>query len=73
MFGRDPGKATFYGVALALIVLGAAIFALGLVGWLCNYYAGGTLLSIPSVKVMGGAIITALGYILLELELMRKK
>jgi hypothetical protein len=73
MLGRDPSKASFYGVALALIILGAAVFALGLVGWLCNYYSESTVLSIPSVKVMGGAIITALGYILLELEMIRKK
>ncbi len=73
MFTSDPHKASFYGVALGLIVVGAAIFALGLVGWLCNYYTGITLLSIPSIKVIGGAVVIALGYIVLELELLRKK
>lgn len=73
MFENDPSKSSFNGVALSIIIVGAAIFALGLAGWLCNYYTDNTLLSIPSLKVMGGAVIVALGYIVLELELLRKK
>lgn len=66
-------KATFYGVALLLILIGAGLFAVGGVSWLVNVYTNTTVISIPSIKIMGGLILMALGYIVLELELIRKK
>jgi hypothetical protein len=60
----------FYGVALATIIAGAALFALGAVEWLfgaldIQYFMH------PLFKAMGGLVIMSLGYIHLELELMR--
>lgn len=72
MAGRDPEKIKFYGVAMLLIVAGVIAFCLGAVMWCFNYF-GDTTFSVPSSKIMGGLIILALGYIVLELELIRKK
>ena len=66
-------KATFYGVALLLIIIGAGLFAIGAVSWILNCYLDTTVVSIPSLKLMGGLVVMALGYIILELELIRKK
>jgi hypothetical protein len=55
-----------------LIVLGAGVFAYGIVTWLFNYIAG-TAFNVPSEKFMGGLIILGIGYIILEIELLRKK
>lgn len=63
----------FRGVALALIVLGAGIFAFGLVAWKLSMFWHVASISAPFEKAMGGAIIMALGYIVLELELIRDK
>ena len=69
---KRPEDASFMGVAMALIILGAGIFALGVVCWILNLGWDYSFVS-PSTKVMGGAIIGALGYVVLELELLRKK
>lgn len=60
----------FWGVALFLILAGAAVVALGLVEWLFTLL-GAVRFSLPLFKLVGGLIVTALGYILLELELIR--
>jgi len=64
---------TFFGVAIIMILIGAALFAIGVVAWIANNYTNSTIISIPSLKVMGGLVTMALGYIILELELIRKK
>ncbi len=69
---KDPDPRAFYGVALFLIIMGAGAFAIGLVSWIFNYFAN-TSFTFPAVKIMGGLVIMALGYILAELELARKK
>lgn len=66
-------KATFFGVALIMILVGAALFAIGGVAWIMNVCTESTVISIPSIKIIGGLIVMALGYIILELELIRKK
>ena len=66
-------NATFYGVAIIMILIGAALFSIGAVSWLVNCYTDTTVISIPSLKIMGGLVVMALGYIILELELIRKK
>ena len=68
--GFDPHQPYFRGVAMALIILGAALFALGGVEWTYNWYAAGTFTA-PLFKVIGGLVVIALGYIHLELELIR--
>ncbi|MEI6144384.1 MAG: hypothetical protein WCP91_02205 [Candidatus Berkelbacteria bacterium] len=72
MFKRDPEKIGFWGVSILLILLGVAIFSVGLVMWLFNIFADYAFV-LPSAKMIGGLIVLALGYIVLELELIRKK
>lgn len=65
-------KRTFYSVALLIIVLGSAIFAYGMVGWIYNYWNAVNLVAFPSLKIIAGLALISLGYIQLELELIRK-
>lgn len=69
---RDPEKIGFFGVSILLILAGIILFSLGSVMWLFNYF-GDTTFNAPTLKIMGGLIILALGYVVLELELIRKK
>ena len=62
----------FYGVAMAIILAGSTAFALGIVEWLMNYYSD-TVFVYPTGKILSGLIILALGYLLLEAELIRTK
>lgn len=66
-------KLPFRGVALAMIVFGAGILATGIVAWKLSFFFGYTSIHAPFEKVMGGAIIVALGYVILELELLRNR
>ena len=69
---RNPHDPYFQGVALAVIVFGSFVFAVGVVQWL--YETLGTQFSSdPMLKVVGGAVVVVLGYVLLELELIRIK
>jgi hypothetical protein len=73
MWHREHDAKSFIGVAIAFIIVGAAIFAFGSVAWLVNAIGESVVIAIPSIKIMGGILIMLLGYIMLELELMRKK
>mgnify|MGYP001561132702 CR=1 FL=1 len=73
MFKKKTAEASFYDVALALIIMGALILTYGLVGWLFNSFGSACTFVFPSMKIMGGLVILALGYIQLELELLRKR
>lgn len=70
---RDFNKISFYGVALALILFGAVIAAIGLAAWFLSAMGFGTICAYPFFKVMGGVVILGIGYIILEVELLRKK
>ncbi len=72
MFFRREEK-SFVAVALMMIMIGAAIVAFGLVGWLVNVSRSETIIAFPSLKFIGGLVVTSLGYIQLELGLLRKK
>ena len=63
---------TFAGVAMGLIIFGATIFAIGLACWVISCTSGEAF-SWPGAKIMGGTVIMALGYIVLQLELIRRK
>jgi hypothetical protein len=67
----DPKKITFTPVAMFFIILGAFFFVLG------GYMIFFRILPVPyfySLLIsMGGVMIMALGYIQLELGLIRKK
>jgi hypothetical protein len=72
MFFKREDK-SFVAVAMMMIMIGAAIVSFGLVGWLVNISASENIIAFPSLKVMGGLVIVSLGYIQLELGLLRKK
>jgi hypothetical protein len=73
MWFRNRQDKSYVGVAVTFILIGAALFAFGLVSWLINSASGLTVVFEPSGKVMGGLIVMALGYIQLELGLIREK
>ncbi len=70
---KHPREKGFLGVAMALIIVGAFIFAYGGVAWFYNYLTSTTTNYIPSGKIIGGIVVLALGYVVLELELIREK
>lgn len=73
MFSKKEPEHSFYGVSIFFIILGALIFTYGIVAWLFNNISLDSGFYFPSFKVIGGAIIMLLGYIQLELELLRQK
>jgi len=66
-------KKTFYDVALALILAGVIFFAYGVAGGIYNYTVNQICIAFPAAKAIGGLIVMGIGYIVLELELLRKK
>ena len=68
----DSSKPYFWGVAMFLIIAGALLLAVGLVEWLMSWLGGPTYADL-TLKVVGGLVVLALGYIHLELELLRLK
>ena len=68
----DNHKPYFRSVAIATLLCGAAILALGVVELLMNLW-GGTNFSEPLFKIIGGFVVTSLGYIHMELEMLRIK
>ena len=64
----------FTGVALMFIILGAIIFTVGLVAWFYNMSIGyNSVITFPSFKSIGGLLVMGIGYLILELELIRMK
>lgn len=63
----------FRGVAMAFILLGAAIISIGGIAWFISFGWDVQVINSPFEKVIGGSIITLLGYVVLELEMMRNK
>lgn len=73
MFWKKHQDRSYIAVAMTVIFMGAAVFAFGVSGWLINYTNNDIIVAIPSMKVLGGIIIMSLGYIQLELGLLRSK
>lgn len=71
MFPKNPKEISFFGVAILVLLSGAAIFAYGAVAWLFNVYQD-TGFAMPSLKIIGGLVVMSLSYIQIELELMRR-
>ena len=69
-FRKDQPKRNFIGVAIATLLSGAFIIVLGLVELGFNLWDKGTFAG-PTFKIVGGLVVMALGYIQLELELLR--
>ena len=72
IFSRKPNGRTFLGVGILLILVGAAITAISGVEWVGMLFGFGQF-GWPAAKLVGGLIVLALGYIALELELIRLK
>lgn len=72
LFGHKKDK-SFVGVAGMMILAGVIIFVIGVVGWWVNVTAQENLIAFPSLKVIGGLVVMSLGYIQLELGLLRDK
>ena len=64
-------KMPFRGVALALIIFGALVIGVCGAAWILAYFWDYFVISMPFTKLIGGFIVVALGYVVLELELMR--
>ena len=71
MFPKNAKSVSFYSVALAIITAGVIILGVGIAFYALNLFADYQFAS-PSTKIIGGLIILALGYIHLELELIRQ-
>lgn len=72
-FGKKHEDKSYVAVAMTVIFMGAAVFAFGISGWLINWTNNEVIVAIPSMKVLGGIVIMSLGYIQLELGLLRSK
>lgn len=66
----DNKKPYFWSVAIATLLSGAAILALGFVELGFNLWHDANFSS-PMSKIIGGLAVLSLGYIHLELEMMR--
>ncbi len=69
---RNIKEPIFLSVAIATLLMGAAILALGLVEMGFNIW-GDTSFDSPMSKIIGGLVVMSLGYIHMTLELMRVK
>lgn len=68
---RNPKDVSFVGVGGAVILFGSFVFSVGLVEWLYNYFTL-EIFVYPLGKLLAGIVVLTLGYILLELELLRR-
>ncbi len=63
---------SFVEVGATVILFGAFVLAVGLVQWVFDYI-GLYSFGYPVIKILGGAVVLTLGYILLEIDLIRRK
>lgn len=71
---RDYNKISFMGVGMTFILFGAIVFAFAITAWFLQFFELSTAsCAFPFFKAMGSAVIIGLGYVILEIELLRKK
>ena len=71
---RDYNKISFMGVGMAFILFGAIVFAFAITAWFLQFFGYSiTNCAFPFFKAIGSAAIIGLGYVILEIELLRKK
>ena len=70
---RDYDKISFESVGLVFILFGAITLAFALAAWLLQFFGVATLCAFPFFKVIGAAMVVGFGYLILEIELLRKK
>lgn len=63
----------FKGVGMAMIIFGALVVGICSAAWIMAYFWNMFIISMPFTKLIGGLIVVSLGYVILELELMRCK
>lgn len=73
MIHHHPRTKQFTDVSIAFILVGAFIMSYGAVSWIANYASGTEIVYFPMSKVIGGLIVMGIGYIILELELIRER
>ncbi|MFA6082000.1 MAG: hypothetical protein WC773_01105 [Patescibacteria group bacterium] len=73
MFYRHPREKNFLDVAMAFIVVGAFILTYGIIQWGVNVGNSEVVYNLPSEKIIGGLVVMGLGYIQLQLELIRSR
>lgn len=73
MFVSKDSKMPFRGVALGFIIFGVVILSIAMASWFISVYTAFSFINAPFEKLIGGVIITGIGYVILELELMRSK
>ena len=71
--GKHPKEISFFEVAVGVIFIGAVLFSFGMIGWLFNLLSPFQIVGYPMAKIIGGVVIIALGYIIVELEWIRKE
>ncbi len=70
---KAKGDRKFYGVALFLIILGVGTFSTGVIQSVLETFFDDWSFGWPAAKIVGGLIVIGLGYIVMELELIRNK
>ena len=70
---RDYDKISFVSIGQIFILLGAITCAFALAAWLLQFFGYPVMCAFPFFKVIGAAIIIGLGYLILEIELLRRK
>lgn len=71
---RDYDKISFKGVGMAFILFGGIVFAFSMAAWFLRFFNLSTeTCAFPFFKAIGSAVVIGLGYIILEVELLRKK
>lgn len=69
---KSPADRSFIGVGLFIIIAGIAIVGLGGAQQILQLLEQGSF-GWPIAKIMGGFTVLSLGYIVLQLELIRQK
>jgi len=73
-YNRNYDKISFKGVGMAFILFGAIGFAFAIAAWFLQFLGYGEFeCAFPFFKAIGLALVIGMGYLILELELFRKK
>ena len=70
---RDYDKISFKGVGLGMIIFGTLIFGISIADWYLVTLGENGLIAYPFFKAISGVIVIGMGYLILEIELLRKK
>ncbi len=71
IFSRSSSK-NFLAVAITVILIGAVLLAVGVIQYVLSFFTNQTF-GWPALKIIAGVVVISLGYIQLQLELIRVK